>query len=129
MKRIVTLFSTSLFLLLLSTVSYAQNVEGVISALRSGSAAELIKHADDAIEIRLPSKSDSYSRSQAAAILQDFFQVNGVKNFEVKFNGENGGSKFCVGTLQTRTGNYRTTFLMANRNGKQWVKEISFQTM
>jgi hypothetical protein len=129
MKKILTLFTTALFLLAFSTASYAQSVDGVISALRRGSASELIKHADDAIEIRLPSKSDSYSRSQAAAILQDFFQVNGVKSFEVKFNGNNGGAEFCVGTLQTRTGSYRTTFLMANRNGKQWVREISFQAM
>ncbi len=116
-------------MLLFSVAVRAQSVDGVVNALRSGNASELVKNADDAIEIKLPSKSDSYSRSQATAILQDFFQTKGVKNFEVKFNGQNGESKFCVGTLYTRAGNYRTTVLMTNRTGRQWIKEISFQAM
>lgn len=102
-------------------------MENVISALRGGNAGELAKYFDDKIEIALPSKSDSYSRSQALVILQDFFQNNGVKTFDVKFKGDNGGSQYCIGTLVTRSGNFRTTFLLANRNGKQLVKEIRFQ--
>lgn len=102
-------------------------MEDVISALRNGNASELVKYVDDNIEISLPGKSDSYSRSQAVVILQDFFANNGVKTFEVKFKGENGGSQYCVGTLQTRSGAFRTTFMLTNRNGKQFVKEIRFQ--
>lgn len=115
-----------------STVPVASlpgGIDDVINALRSGNASELAKYVDDNIEISLPSKSDNYSRSQAVVILQDFFSTNGVKTFEVKFRGENGGSQYCIGTLQTRSGNFRTTFLLANRNGKQLVKEIRFQAM
>lgn len=109
------------------TNARSSGIDDVINALRTGNANELVKYVDDNIEISLPGKSDSYSRSQALVILQDFFNNNGVKTFDVKFKGENGGSQYCVGTLQTRSGNYRTTFLLANRNGKQFVKEIRFQ--
>jgi hypothetical protein len=129
MKKIVTLVWAGAFFLLLSAFTQANSIDSVIGALRNGNAAELAKYVDDTIEISLPSKSDSYSRSQAGVILQDFFQNNGVKTFEVKFKGENGGTQFCIGTLQTRSGNYRTTFFMANRSGKQLVKEIRFQNM
>lgn len=101
----------------------------MISALRSGNATALAKNMDDNIEVSLPSKSDSYSRSQAVVILQDFFSNNGVKGFDVKFKGENGGSRFCIGTLQTKGGSYRTTVFMANRNGRELVREIRFQGM
>jgi hypothetical protein len=104
-------------------------MDQIIDALRSGNASELAKYFDDNVEIALPSKSDSYSRSQAVMILQDFFANSGVKNFDVKFKGENGGSQYCVGTLQGRSGNHRTTFFLANRNGKQLVREIRFQTL
>jgi hypothetical protein len=110
-----------------SLTAARSGMDDVIRALRSGNAGELVKYVDDNIEISLPGKTDSYSRSQALVILQDFFNNNGVKNFEVKFKGENGGSQYCVGTLQTRSGNYRTTFLLAARAGKQFVKEIRFQ--
>lgn len=110
-----------------SSVMVYTGMDDVINALRNGNANELVKYVDDNIEISLPGKSDSYSRSQALVILQDFFINNGVKTFEVKFKGENGGSQYCVGNLQTRSGNFRTTFLLTNRNGKQFVKEIRFQ--
>ena len=127
MKKIITLICAGAFFLLAAFNASAQT-DNVIGALRSGNATELAKWADDNIEISLPGKSDSYSRSQAAVILQDFFNNNGVKGFDVKFKGENGGSQFCIGTLQTRSGSYRTTFFLADRKGKQLVREIRFQT-
>lgn len=126
MKKIITLLCISAFVLLTAFQS-TSNVDDVISALRSGNASALAKHADENIEIALPSKSDTYSRSQAAVILQDFFQTKGVRGFDVKFKGENGDSQYCIGTLQTKGGSLRTTFFMANRNGKQFLKEIRFQ--
>ncbi len=126
MKKVITLFCVGAFFLL-SAFQNTNNIDDVISALRSGSASQLSKYVDDNIEIALPSKSDNYSRSQAVVILQDFFQNKGVKDFDVKFKGENGGSQYCIGTLQTRSGTYRTTFFLANRNGKHLLKEIRFQ--
>lgn len=128
MKKIFTLVCASFFLLL-SAFRAAGQTDDVINALRSGNASSLSKYIDDNVEISLPTKSDSYSRSQAVVILQDFFSNSGVRSFDTKFKGNNGGNEFCVGTLQTRSGNYRTTFLMAGRNGKQLVKEIRFQSM
>ena len=127
MKHLVTLVCAGAFFFL-SAFQPAVVIDNVIGALRSGNATELAKYMDDNVEISLPGKSDSYSRSQAAVIIQDFFTNNGVKGFDVKFKGENGGSQFCIGTLQTRTASYRTTFFLANRNGKQLVREIRFQT-
>lgn len=126
MKKIITLLCTVAFVFL-SAFQTTSNVDNVISALRGGNASALAKYVDENIEIALPSKSDTYSRSQAVVILQDFFQNKGVRDFDVKFKGENGGSEYCIGTLQTRSGNFRTTFFMSNRNGKQFLKEIRFQ--
>jgi hypothetical protein len=102
-------------------------LDDVIGALRSGNANELARYIDDNVEISLPDKSDRYSRAQATMVLQDFFNTNGVKSFELKHKGDNGGSQFCIGTLVTRTGSYRTTVYLSNRNGKQLVREIKFQ--
>ena len=129
MKKILTLVCISAFVFLTAFSQAGGGVEDVIGALRSGNATQLAKYVDDNIEISLPSKTNSYSRSQAVVILQDFFQNNGVRGFDVKFKGDNGGNEYCIGTLQTRSGSYRTTFFLANRNGKNFVKEIRFQNM
>jgi hypothetical protein len=126
MKKFITLFCAGAFLFL-TAFSQKGGVDDVVNAFRNGNAAELARHFDDNVEIKLPSKGDSYSRSQAAVIMQDFFQNYPVKGFEVKFKGDNGPSEYCIGTLQTRSGTYRTTFFMASRNGKQLIKEIRIQ--
>ena len=128
MKKIVTLTCVALFFVLCA-FKPAGGLDDVINALRNGNATELAKYVDNNIEISLPSKTDNYSRQQAIIILQDFFTTNGVKGFDVKYRGDNGGSQYCIGTLQTRSGNYRTTFFMTEKNGKQLVKEIRFQSM
>lgn len=126
MKKTIILICAGAFLFL-TAFQKLNAIDAVANALRGGNVTELSRYLDDNIEIALPQKSDSYSRSQAVLILQDFFAGNNVRNFDVKFKGENGGSEYCVGTLQTRSGNYRTTFFMSNRNGKQLVREIHFQ--
>jgi hypothetical protein len=128
MKQIFTFLSVA-FLFTLSSFKPVNGLDDVISALRSGNATELAKYIDDNIEITLPDKTDSYSRSQAVAVLQDFFNNNGVKGYELKHKGDNGGSQFCIGTLQTKSGNYRTTVFMNTKNGRQMIKEIKFQSL
>lgn len=116
-------------LVLLSSFVQHSNIDDVIGALRSGNADELAKYFDDNVEITLPDKSDSYSKAQAALILKDFFNNNSVKNFDVKHKGDNGSGQFCIGTLQTKSGNFRTTVFMKMKGGKELVKQIRFQAI
>ena len=127
MQKIFTLIGA--LCLFFTAISFrpVSGLDEVIGALRSGNATELSKYVDDNIEISLPDRTDTYSRTQALMILQDFFSSNGVRNFEIKHKGDNGGSQFCIGTLQTKSGGYRTTVFMKTKNGKQLVKEIRFQ--
>lgn len=124
-----TLVSSIFLLLIASSFETGNGLDDIIRALQKGSASEISRYFDDTIQLTLPDKSDSYSRAQATIILQDFFNNNGVKSFEVKHKGDNGGSEFCIGTLTTRSGAYRTTVFMTNKNGKQLLKEIRFQSM
>lgn len=127
MKNIFTLLGASM-ILFLASFKPASGIDDVISALRTGNATELSKYVDNSIEISLPDKTDTYSRAQALMILQDFFNGNGVRGFEVKHKGENGDNQFVIGTLQTRAGAFRTTVFMKTKNGKQLVREIRFQS-
>jgi len=115
--------------IMLSSFTKQSNIDAVIGALRSGSANDLSIYLDDKVELTMPDQSDSYSKAQAVLILKDFFNNNDVKSFEVKHKGDGGGGQFCVGTLQTRSGNFRTTVFMKVKNNKEVVKEIRFQSI
>lgn len=129
MKAIVTSFLMSLLLVLSSFAQSSGNIDGVISALRSGNASGLAKYFDDNVELSLPVKSDSYSKAQALVILKDFFANNGVKNFELKHKGDSPGGNYCIGTLQTKSGNFRAHVFMKIKGGKEVLKEIRFQSI
>ncbi len=103
------------------------NIDEVAVAMRSGNAGELSRYLDNRVDIMLPDKTDSYSKSQAEMIIRDFFVTNGVQNFQVRHKGENSGSEFCIGVLQTRNGNYRTTLFMKKKGDKQLLQELRFQ--
>lgn len=127
MKTRFTTLMLLMTLLLSAFKTQESNIEGVINALKSGSSSELSKYFDDNVELTLPDKSDSYSKAQAQQIVRDFFSNNGVRGFELKHKGDGPTGHYCVGTLQTNSGSFRTNVFMKMKNTKEVVKEIRFQ--
>ena len=125
MKR---LFSMVLLAGFLSAFTLGGSIDEVVSAMKSGNATQVAKFFDNTVEISTPDKSNSYSKSQAEAVLKDFFSINPVKNFEVIHKGDNSGSQYCIGTLSTKSGVFRTTIYMKQKGDKQLLQEISFET-
>lgn len=125
------IFTLTLFAFVFLTTAFKpiSGIDDVINALRTGNADEVAKYIDDNVELSLPDKSDSYSKAQAVMILKDFFSNNNVIGFEAKHKGDNSGNQFCIGTLRTKSGDYRTTVFMKTKNGRQSVKEIRFQPL
>jgi len=130
MKSILGLaFLTASLVLVSFRPSNNYSIDDITTAMRSGNAGQLSRYLDTRVDISLPEKSDTYSKSQAEMIIRDFFSTNGVRNFQVKHKGENGGSEFCIGVLQTRNGDYRTTLFMKQKGDKQFLQELRFQSV
>ncbi|MFT3932857.1 MAG: DUF4783 domain-containing protein [Chitinophagaceae bacterium] len=104
-------------------------IEDVVGALKTGNATQLSRYFDIRVDITLPDKSDNYSKAQAEMIIRDFFGSNNVNNFEIKYKGENNGAKYCIGTLKTKNGDYRTKLFMKQKDNKQVLQELAFQTV
>ena len=124
MKRFFTLvfiaFSLASFTRLIG-------IEEVVASLKSGNAGQMARYFDNTVEITLPEKSNSYSKSQAEVILRDFFNNNAIKNFQILHKGDTGGAQYCIGKLITRTQEYRTTIFMKQKGDKQVLQEIRFE--
>jgi hypothetical protein len=124
MKRIFTLFTIGA---LLSSFTFFSSIDEVIMAIKAGNATDIARFFDNTVEINTPDKSGSYSKSQAQLVLKDFFNSKPVKSFDVLHKGETTGSQFCIGTLVTKSGTYRTTILMKQKGDKQLVQGITFE--
>ncbi len=112
---------------LLSSFITLNSIDDVVGALKTGNATQLAKFFDNSVEVSMPDKSNNYSKSQAEMVLKDFFSINNVKGFEVIHKGQNGGSQYCIGTLQTISGSYRTTIFMKRKGGAQFLQELRFE--
>lgn len=124
MKRFL-LICLSAFLL--TSFTMLAGISEVVGALKSGNAAQVAKYFDNTVEITLPEKSSSYSKSQGELILRDFFANNPVKSFTILHQGDNSGSQYCIGTLVTKTATYRTMIYMKQKGDKQLLQEIRFE--
>ena len=112
-------------------VSYRSfdNMDVVVTAIRSGNVTQLSPFFDVRVDITLPDKSDTYSKTQAEMVIGDFFNTNVVQNFKITQQGESGGTVYCAGILQTRSGNYRTTLFFRQKGDKHFLQEIRFQNV
>ncbi|MBX3252948.1 MAG: DUF4783 domain-containing protein [Chitinophagaceae bacterium] len=125
MKCLILILLPLVVVLLSFRVSFS--IEDVVSAMKAGNASQLSQYFDNMVEITLHDKSNAYSRSQAQVILKDFFNSYGVKAFRIVHKGSNSGSEFCIGNLQTKYGEFRTTIFMRSRSEKQVLQEIRFE--
>jgi hypothetical protein len=120
-----TILYIALFVLISSFISLS--FAEVIKAIRSGNSIEISKYLDNTVEITLPGKSNSYSKSQAEVVLHDFFANNLVKDFEILHQSEKSGSQYCIGNLKTSNGTFRTTIFMKQKGGRDVLQELRFE--
>ena len=125
MKQFFTFISA---FVILSSFTASGGLDEIIAALKAGNSAQIAKYFDNTVEITLPNKSNSYSKSQGEMILKDFFSNAPVKSFDILHKGENSGSEYCIGTLVTASGSYRTTVFMKQKGERQMVQEIRFES-
>ena len=132
MEKIHTYYSKArLLFLCLALGSFtlaAGPFEEVVGALKGGNVTTLSKYFDNMVEIAMPNNTNSYSKTQAAIILKDFFARNPVKDFKLIHQGTSGeGSTFGIGNLETGNGNYRTTFFFRQKGNSTVLQELRFE--
>jgi len=124
MKKIFTILAA---FVALSSFIIITGLNDVVNAIKSGNAASVSKYFDNTVEITVNGKSSNYSKTQGEVVLRDFFANNAVKSFTVLHQGQSGGSEFCIGTLVTSNGNFRTTLNLKQKGDKQTLQEIKFE--
>jgi hypothetical protein len=103
-------------------------VDDLVGALRTGNASKMATYFDNVVEISLPDKNDTYTKGEAEVIIKDFFTAKSVKGFDVIHKGDNNGSQFLIGTLQTKNGNYRATIFLKQKADKQLLQQLRIES-
>ena len=109
MKALVILF-ISLF-----SFSFTSRdiTDDVANALKQGNASELVKHFAEKVSIKVLNQEDLLSKSQAQALIEDFFNKHKVKSYQTSHTSiVNGDQQFITGALDTNTGKFRISILV-----------------
>lgn len=126
MKQFIPIF---LSFVLFTSFKPAISIDEVVANLKVGNVSGIAAFFDNTVEITLPEKGNSYSKTQAELVLKDFFNNNPVKGFSIIHKGQNAGYQYCIGTLITKNGNFRTTIQMKQKKDIQVLQEIRFESM
>ena len=100
----------------------------ILAALTAGNAVVLSSFFNNMIDLGIAGNEDTYSKTQATQILNDFFTKNPVKS--VKFTSEgssNDGSHFTIGEMKAGTGTYRLYYLLKKVSGKFLIQQLQIQ--
>lgn len=109
MKALVILF-ISLFSF---SFTLRDITDDVANALKQGNASELVKHFAEKVSIKVLNQEDLLSKSQAQALIEDFFNKHKVKSYQTSHTSiVNGDQQFITGALDTYTGKYRISILV-----------------
>lgn len=99
----------------------------IVKIVKSGNSKELVKKFATSIELNIDGEEATYSKSQAEAVLKDFFDKNPPNAFEVNHTGESkSGLPYAIGEFTSRSSTYRVWIRLDNKSGTFTVSEMSF---
>jgi len=107
------LFLISLISLFSFSFTQKEITDDVANALKQGNASELVKHFSEKVSIKVLNQEDLLSKSQAQALIEDFFIKHKVKNYQTSHTSiVNGDQQFITGSLDTNNGKFRISILV-----------------
>ena len=99
----------------------------VKETIKAGSAKELSKYLNQAIDVTIEGNVQSYSKTQAEFVFRDFFKQHPPLEFNIIHQGSSkGGQPFAIGQYKSGTDNYRVFMKIKTVDSQQLVHEISF---
>lgn len=110
-----------------TVLAQEEDFDHIVKIVKSGNSKELVKKFAGNVELNIDGEEASYSKSQAEAVLKDFFDKNPPNAFEVNHTGESkSGLPYAIGEFTSKSSIYRVWIRLDNKSGKFIVSEMSF---
>lgn len=101
--------------------------DNVTDAFKSGDAAKLSSHFSNSIDLTVDDVEGVYSKAQAEQIVKKFFDTKAVQGYVQKHDGEKDGVIFVVGELSTKSGKYRTYYLIKKAGNSNKIHQLRIE--
>jgi hypothetical protein len=117
-----------LLLLYLPLVAQDEIPNDIILSLNSGNTKLLSEYFNQNVGLAILDNDNVYSKAQAQQIVGKFFSMCQPEKFEIihKSPGKE-GSKYVIGTLSTKQGKFRVSFLLKQDKGKLYIHQLRIE--
>ncbi len=133
MSRLITMMIV--LLSLLTTVPVGGKgqkfSERLYNQLSKGDTGDMYKNLSEIVYIQLEGEKGAYSKKQAKAVLDKFFNYNKPKSFKLLFDRykEENSLKYSIGKLSTIKGNFRVYLLIKVEGDQYLIKQIRLEKL
>jgi hypothetical protein len=125
MNRLITIFLlTASTLLPLSGQTVPPEL---VDAIKMGNASKMSDHFHQSLEMTILEKDYDASKVQATRIMESFFKNHAPTDFSISFEGTKDQSKYAIGKLKTRDGDYRVNLFFMNKEGARLIYYLSIE--
>ena len=110
-----------------NTYGQEADFDQIAQIVKSGNAKEFVKKFHTSVELNINGEEATYSKSQAEAVLKDYFDKNPPKSFEINHQGASkGGIPYAIGAYTSEGATFRV-FIRLRKTGNQYlIFEMSF---
>jgi hypothetical protein len=100
----------------------------ITDALASGDARSLAHHFSSMVDLGLPEKDDTYSKSQGEIIMRDFFKKCPAESFNVVKKGKiSENSHFAICSYRTKDKSYQVSVHLQAEKQTFLITKIKFE--
>ncbi len=122
-------FLTLQLLLFFTLGTYAQGdvINDVRAALKAGSSKEVVKLLNKSTDLDFDGENSSYGKTQAEAVLKDFFKKNPPTDFKIIHQGaSNAGAPYVIGQYSYKEGSFRVLIRLKEEGSLFRIHAMSF---
>lgn len=107
----------ALVIFFISLLSFSFTVkdlnDDIANALKQGNSTELVKFFAEKVSVKVLNQEDLLSKSQAQALIEDFFNKHKVKSYQTSHTSiVNSNQQFITGSMDTNNGKFRISILV-----------------
>ncbi len=129
MTRLFVLFCFSCMLMTERVYSQADPSADIIQIFKKGASGDLGKYFNEMVDLNIPGFKDSYSKTQAARIIKDFFTSRPLGEVLVNKEGNStDGSKFIMGSLSAGGKKFSFYFMLRKSKEEYRIFQLHIQS-
>lgn len=125
MNRLINIILINILLL---TPMFGQTVPSkLVAAMKEGDASHLSDYFHQSLEMTILEKDYDASKIQATRIMESFFKDHTPTDFTISFEGTKDQSKYAIGSLKTKDGQFRVNLFFMDKEGARMIYYLSIE--